>query len=139
MTLELPSRLMADRAALLLIAIGAVVAEVVLHRLPEGPAGLGLVAGAWLAAWQAWRMRAGRQVLSATLGADGGWRLVFGDGRSVPARLVRGSRLLGPTAVLKWTVEGCPRAVWLTPADLPRTTLRALRVRLAGASPRAGT
>lgn len=139
MTLELPARLLADRAAVLLIVTGAIVAEVVLHRQPVGPVGLGLAAGALLAAWQSWRMRAGRQVLSATLEADGGWRLAFRDGHSAPAQLVRGSRLLGPTAVLKWTVEGHRRAVWLTPADLSRTTLRALRVRLAGASLRAGT
>jgi len=139
MTLELPAWLLADRVALLLIATGAIVAEVVLHRQPAGPAGFGLAAGALLAAWQSWRMRAGRRVMSATLGADDGWRLGFRDGHSAAARLVRGSRLLGPTAVLKWVVEGRPRTVWLTPADLPRDTLRTLRVRLAGAALRAGT
>jgi hypothetical protein len=139
MTLELPARLLADRAALLLIGTGAVVAEVVLLRQPGGPAGLGIATGVLLGAWQVWRMRAGRQVRSATLTADGGWRLAFGDGRTAPAQLVRGSRLIGSSAVMRWSVEGHPLAVWLTPADLPRATLRALRVRLAGASLRAGT
>lgn len=139
MTLELPARLLADRAALLLIVTGVIVAEVVLLRQSEGPAGLGFAAGVLLTAWQVWRMRAGRHVRSATLAADGVWRLAFGDGHTAPALLVRGSRLLGSSAVLRWTVEGHPLAVWLTPADLPRTTLRALRVRLAGASLRAGT
>lgn len=139
MTLELPARLLADRAAMLLIVAGILVAEAVLLRQAGGAAGLGLAAGALLAAWQAWRMRAGRRVRSATLAADGGWRLTFGDGHTASARLVRDSRLLGSSAVLKWSVEGHPLAVWLTPADLPRTTLRALRVRLACATLQAGT
>jgi hypothetical protein len=139
MTLELPACLLVDRVALSLIVIGAIVAELVLLRQPDGPAGAGLVAGLALAGWQGWRMRAGHRLRSATLEPDGGWRLAFGDGRMAPARLVRGSRLLGSSAVLKWVVAGRPLAVWLTPVDLSRASLRALRVRLAGDGLRAGT
>lgn len=139
MTLELPARLLADRVALLLIVTGAIVVEVVLLRQSEGPLGPGLAVGLLLAAWQGWRMRAGRGVRSATLAADGTWLLTFRDGRTATARLGRGSRLLGSSAVLSWIVDGRPLAVWLTPADLSLASLRMLRVRLACASLRAGT
>ncbi|MGB5102090.1 MAG: hypothetical protein WBO04_02065 [Steroidobacteraceae bacterium] len=139
MRLDLPARLLADRAAMLLIATFAIVAEVVLLRQPGGPTGPGIATGLLLAAWQVWRLRPARQLRGATLEADGGWRLAFGDGRTAPAQLVRGSRLLGSSTVLKWTVEGHPLAVWLTPADLSRAALRALHVRLAGASLQDGT
>lgn len=124
---------------MLLVVTCAIVIEAVLLRQPASVAGPGLLVGAVLAVWQWSRLRAGRQVRTATLAADGQWQLDFEDGRTAPARLARGSRLLGPSAVLSWRVNGHPLAVWLTPADLPGASLRALRVRLAGASLRAGT
>ncbi len=139
MTLELPAWLLADRIVLVLAVACAVVIEAVLVRQPGGMPGAGLVGGAGLAAWQGFRLQRRRRVARARLAADGDWRLGFADGRTAPATLAPGSRLLGRSALLKWTVEGRSLALWLTPVDLPRDALRALRVRLTGADLRIGT
>lgn len=138
MTLELPAWLLADRLAVLLVVTCAVVIEAVLLRHPGGVVGPGLLVGAALASWQWSRLKAGRRLRTLTLAADGQWRLQYGDGRTVTAQLARGSRLLGSTVALKWRGLGVPRAVWLTPADLSRTALRGLHVRLSAADQRAG-
>lgn len=139
MTLDLPAWLLADRATLLLAGVCAVVIEAALLQQPQRTAGVGILIGASLAAWQWSRLRGGRRVRRARLAADGEWQLDLQDGRTTLARLLPGSRLLGPSAVLRWRVDGRPLAVWLTPADLPHATLRDLHVRLSGADLRVGT
>jgi hypothetical protein len=138
LTLDLPRLLLADRITVLLIAACVIVVEAVLLRQPDGLHGAGVLAGVALAGWHWSRLRAGRRPERAILAPDGGWQLVYPGGRVVPARLVRGSRLLGRSAALKWRVEGRLLALWFTPADLPRATLRGLRVRLSGAGQRTG-
>lgn len=139
MTLELPAWLLADRIVLVLAAACAVAIEAVLVRQPGGVPGAGLALGTGLAAWHCFRLRRRGRVQRARLAADGEWRLGFADGRTAPATLAPGSRLLGPSALLKWRVDGRSLALWLTPVDLPREAMRALRVRLSGADLRVGT
>jgi hypothetical protein len=129
MTHELPARLLADRitVALALACVAAI--EVVLARHPGAPAGIGLATGAGLLLWQ-WRRTRGRP-RRVTAGAEG-VALVFERGGGPVPVADRGSRVLGRSVVLHWAGGGRaavrPGTLWLTPADLPRETLRALRV-----------
>ena len=129
--LELPSWLLAERSALLAVVSCTVFVEAVMFRLPAGVHGIGLLAGCLLAGWHLAARRAGSRVCRAVIDPDGRWQVGFRDGRMATARLLAGSRVLGPTAVLRWKVEGRSRAVWLTPVDLPWADLRMLRVRLS--------
>ena len=109
-TVELPPWLLAERLSLGLACATAPVVEAVLARHPGAPAGAGLVVAALLVAG-VWFQRRRRP-------------------RSVALPAGPGSRLLGSSVVLRWQSAGRSGALWLTPADLPRETLRSLAVRL---------
>lgn len=136
--LELPAWPMAESVALGVVGTLALVAEGVMARQPQGVAGVGLLLAALLASWLWLRRRPGRRLATAALNPDGGWRLSYADGRAADATLVPGSRVLGPSLVLKWRVDGRRDSVWLTQWDLPLPVLRALTVRLQGADLRVG-
>jgi hypothetical protein len=127
MTVELPRRALADWLTLGLIAAAGAVLEAVLGRLAGAPPGIGGLAAAALALWQ--RSQRMQRPLAVALARDGG-TLTLGDGRRVPCRLGRGTRVLGPTVALHWHADGHSGALWLTPADLPRDALRRLAVML---------
>jgi len=126
-TVELPRWLLADRLSLGLACATAPVVELVLARHPGAPAGVGVVAAALLVAGLEWQRRRRPQTLG--IAATGGWLRCAG-GTRLDCRAGPGSRLLGASIVLHWEAPGHAGAVWLTPADLPRETLRALAVRL---------
>jgi hypothetical protein len=102
-------------------------------RYPEGPAGIGLAAGVLLASWHYWLGRRSALVRTATLGRGGDWQLGLADGRQVAAALLPGSRVLGPTVVLRLRGGRLTRSAWLTARDLPAVDLRRLAVRLMAA------
>jgi hypothetical protein len=133
LTIELPSRLMADRVAAGLLVAAAACVEAVVARYPEGPAGIGLAAGILLASWHYWLGRRSALVRTATLGRGGDWQLGLADGRQVAAALLPGSRVLGPTVVLRLRGGRLTRSAWLTARDLPAVDLRRLAVRLMAA------
>jgi hypothetical protein len=56
--------------------------------------------------------------------------MVLADGRQVAAVLLPGSRILGPTVVLRLRGGRLTRAAWLTAGDLPAPDLRRLAVGL---------
>ena len=130
MTLELPPRLATDWLTRGLVLASGVVVEVVAARHPALPPGMGVVTLGCLLAWHWMRTRPGRLLCTASLEDDGRWQLQFRDGRRAAARLGPGSRLLGRSVVLRWTMARGGRAVWLTPWDLPDADLRRLAVRL---------
>lgn len=109
-TVELPRWLLAERLSLGLACAVAPVTELVLARHPGAPAGVGLALAALLVAG-VWLQRRQRP-------------------RSLHLSAGPGSRLLGPSLVVRWRASGRSGVVWLTPADLPRETLRTLAVRL---------
>ena len=125
MTLELPARLFADRLALGLAIAGAVAIEAMLARHPGGPAGPGLAAGAALLLWQWRRLRDRPRAVVA--GAAGVALWFHGSPEPVPAT-GPGARVLGRSVLLHWRSGRRSGTLWLTPADLPREALRALRV-----------
>ena len=127
-TAELPHWPLAERASLVLAGLAGAVIEAVAANHPGVPAGLGALAMGALAAGLAWRRRG--QPVAIELSVRGG-RLRLTDGRWLPCTIGTGSRLLGSSVVLHWRAAGRSRALWLTPADLPRETLRSLAVRLA--------
>ena len=129
-TAELPRWPLAERASLVLAALAGAVIEAVAAGHPGVPAGLGVLATASLAAGLAWRRRG--QPVAIELSVSGG-RLRLGDGRWLTCSTGTGSRLLGSSLVLHWRAPGRSGALWLTPVDLPRETLRSLAVRLAAA------
>jgi hypothetical protein len=133
LTIELPSRLVADRVAAGLLVAAAACVEAVVARYPEGPAGIGLAAGILLASWHCWLGRRSALVRTATLGRGGDWQLGLADGRQVAAALLPGSRVLGPTVVLRLRGGRLTRSAWLTARDLPAVDLRRLAVRLMAA------
>jgi hypothetical protein len=133
LTIELPSRLAADRVAAGLLVAAAACVEVVAARYPEGPAGIGLAAGVLLASWQFWLVCRSALVRTATLGRGGDWQLGLADGRQVAADLLPGSRVLGSTVVLRLRGGRLTRSAWLTARDLPTADLRRLAVRLMAA------
>jgi len=126
-TVELPRWLLADRLSLGLACATAPVVELVLARYPGAFAGGGVVAAALLVAGLEWQRRHRPQALG--IAATGGW-LRRAGGTRAECRVGPGSRLLGASIVLHWETPGQSGAVWLTPADLPRETLRSLAVRL---------
>jgi hypothetical protein len=133
LTIELPTRLVADRVAAGLLVAAATCVEAVVARYPEGPAGIGLAAGILLASWHYWLGRRSALVRTATLGRGGDWQLGLADGRQVAAALLPGSRVLGPTVVLRLRGGRLTRSAWLTARDLPAVDLRRLAVRLMAA------
>jgi hypothetical protein len=132
--IELPARLAPDRAVAGLLVAAAIGVEVVVARYPDGRAGIGLAAGILLALWHFWLGRRSAQVRTATLDRRGGWQLGLADGRRVAAVLLPGSRVLGPTVVLRLRGAGLTRSAWLTAWDLPAVELRRLAVRLMAAN-----
>ena len=136
--LELPTWPLADALALCLAGVLGVVVEAVMARQPQGLTGAGLVLAVALVAWLGSRRRASGRLDRAALAEDDAWRLTFADGRQAEATLVRGTRVLGSSVVLKWRVEGRARSVWLTRRDLPLPVLRNLAMRLQGTGPRVG-
>jgi len=133
LTIELPARLLSDRAVDGLLVAAAVAVEVVVSRYPDGQAGFGLAAGVLLAFWHSWQGRRSARVRAATLDRRGQWQLVLSDGRLVAAALLSGSRILGPTVVLRLRGGRLTRSAWLTAGDLPAPDLRQLAVRLLAA------
>lgn len=133
LTIELPARLVSDRAVDGLLVAAAACVEAVVARYPEGPAGIGLAAGILLASWHYWLGRRSALVRTATLGRGGDWQLGLADGRQVAAALLPGSRVLGPTVVLRLRGGRLTRSAWLTARDLPAVDLRRLAVRLMAA------
>jgi hypothetical protein len=133
LTIELPTRLVADRVAAGLLVAAAACVEAVVARYPEGPAGIGLAAGILLASSHYWLGRRSALVRTATLGRAGDWQLGLADGRQVTAALLPGSRVLGPTVVLRLRGGRLTRSAWLTTRDLPDVELRRLAVRLMAA------
>ena len=127
MSLELPRRLLADRLSALLILGCGVVLEAALWRHPGLPVGAGIVTAGLLWAWQ---LRRTRQAPIRAAWGPRGWHLLFVDGRWTDAVLASGTRLLGPSVVLHWQAEGRSYRAWLTAADVPRSLLRSLAVRL---------
>jgi hypothetical protein len=133
LTIELPTRLASDHAVVGLLVAAAVGVEVVVARYPDGQVGIGLAAGVLLALWHLWRGRRSAMVRTATLDRQGGWQLGLADGRRVAAVLLPGSRVLGPTVVLRLRGGRLARSAWLTTWDLPAAELRRLAVRLMAA------
>lgn len=133
LTIELPTRLASDHAVVGLLVAAAVGVEVVVARYPDGPVGIGLAAGVLLALWHLWRGRRSAMVRTATLDRGGGWQLGLADGRRVAAVLLPGSRVLGPTVVLRLRGGRLARSAWLTTRDVPAVELRRLAVRLLAA------
>ena len=135
LTVELPRWPLADRVSLLLALASGATIEAVLARYPQAPLGVGVAVTALLAAalWYARR----RRPLVLEL-APGGGSMRLRDGTRAPFRPGIGSRVLGSSVVLHWRSAGRSGSLWLTPADQPRETLRALAVRLVAAGHRAG-
>ncbi len=136
LTVEWPRWLLADWLTVALAVAGAGVVESVLANYPDVPAGLGLALGALLVGGHLWRMRNTGATVGARLDPVGGWTLLTRGGRQ-PAELAPGSRVLGPTVVLRLRTPGGVRQVWLTERDVPASRLRELRVRLLAAGDRA--
>lgn len=127
MTVELPRWPLADRLTVALLLAVALVVEAVAARHPGAPWGLGVAAAGVLAAlFQLQRRRRPRTLVFA----PGASELWFNDGSQRPFVAGAGSRLLGSSVVLHWQSPGRSGAAWLTPADLPRETLRSLAVQL---------
>lgn len=127
MIVELPARLLADRLSLALAVASAVAIEATLARHPGLPLGAGLVAGGLLLAWQ-WQ-RARRRPGRIAIAADGVAMCRVGCDTIIPATGPR-ARVLGRSVVLHWRDSDSTGTAWLTPADLPREVLRAIRVRV---------
>jgi hypothetical protein len=130
LTIELSARLVSDRAVAGVIVAAAVAVETVVARYPGGQGGIGLAAGILLAIWHSWLARRSTMVRAATLDRRGRWQMVLADGRRVGAVLLPGSRILGPTVVLRLRSGRSTRSAWLTAADLPAPDLRRLAVGL---------
>jgi len=124
-TLELPRWLLAERLTLALVAAGAVAVEATLARYPGLPQGPGLVIGALLATWQ-WRV--GRQRPGAVVLTPGDVLVRDGRGGAPVSATGPRARILGRSVILQWRAGGRTRTLWLTSADLPRESLRQMRV-----------
>jgi hypothetical protein len=124
---ELPRWLLADRLSLGLACATAPVIELVVARHPGAPTGVGIVAAALLVAG-VWLQRRGRP-RALEFGPAGAF-LRLAPGARLAVEPGPGCRLLGASVVVHWCSPGRSGALWLTPADLPRATLRSLAVRL---------
>jgi hypothetical protein len=138
LTLEIPSRLAADRVTTVLVVACALVIEVVAARHPGGPVGLGVAVAILLTAWHRLRTRHAPAITVATVDGQGAWRLELSDGRSLAAVLLPGSRVLGTSVVLRWRAGSVVRGTWLTGWDLPPDRLRELTVRLLASGAQGG-
>jgi len=131
MTVELPARLLADRVTWALALACAVAIEVALARHPGLLPGPGLAAGSLLLLWQWLRLR--RRPSRVSIGPEGVSVQLRGQpggaSAAVPATGPR-ARVLGRSAVLHWRGADGAGTLWLTPADLPRDALRAIRVHI---------
>jgi hypothetical protein len=131
MTLDLPRRLFADRATVILALACGVALEVMLARQPGATGGAGLIVASALLLWQ-WR-RTRRRPCHVQVSPSGVSLCFEPAGAPVPADRWR-ARVLGSTVVLHWHGRRGPGAsqgtLWITPADLPDHGLRALRVAL---------
>ena len=125
MTVELPARLLADRLSVMLAVACAIAIEATLARHPGLPSGAGLVAGGLLLAWQ-WQ-RSKRRPVRIAIGPDGVTVQPAGCDTAISATGPR-ARVLGRSVVLHWRCADGTGTAWLTPADLPREALRAIRV-----------
>jgi hypothetical protein len=134
-SLELPRATWPDCAAVALCVLCAAVVEALVARYPPAPPGPGLVLGAAAAAWL-WlaRLRSASAIRKVAWLADDTWRLTFGDGCIVAARLGGGTRILGRTLVLEWVTAERSLTLWLTPWDIEDRQLERLRARLACAA-----
>jgi hypothetical protein len=129
MTVELPRWTLADRVTAALAVAAGIVVEAVAAGQDWAPRGAGLAVAAGLLLWHA-RHRARRPL--ALLIQPAGSGAAGGRPGCEPCMVHAASRVLGPTVVLHWQpAAGGRRALWLTPLDLPRRTLRRLAVRLA--------
>ncbi len=138
LTLEIPRRLLAERATVALVVACVLAIEIVATRYPEGPVGAGLVAGMLLLAWDRLWVRRAPRVEAAGLDKEGRWLLRFSDGSTRPGVLARGSRVLGSSVVLRWRTAVGVRSVWLTRQDLDADRLRQLTARLLSSGARTG-
>jgi hypothetical protein len=138
LTIEFPRMLLAERVTVVLLLATAAVIEWVAAQHTGAPAGVGLACGACLGAWHWLRRHWVSCVISATVGSDGAWQLALADGRVVAAGLLPGSRLLGPSLLLRWRTGQGVRSAWVTTWDVPAARLRDLRVRLMASSIAAG-
>jgi hypothetical protein len=133
MTLDLPTRLVTDWVAIVVIVSCGLVIEAVAARHPDLPSGGGVAVAGVLALWQWARTRPVRLLDAVTFREDGRWYLRFRDGHVVQARLAPGSRVLGRSVLLRWAAGRQICTVWLMPWDLPDAELRSLTVRLRAA------
>jgi hypothetical protein len=124
-TVELPRRLLAERLTLGLVVACALGLEATLARYPGLPQGPGLLVGGLLAVWH-WRLGRHRPTAVVLAGGD---VLVRAGGAVAPVSATGPrARILGRSVVLQWRTRGRPRTLWLTSADLPRESLRQMRV-----------
>lgn len=137
LTVDVPARLIAERASIVLIVACALVLEAVAGNHPDAPIGLGVAVGIILCAWQMWRNSNAMRIRRATLDAHGRW-LVDAAGGRVQAELLPGSRVLGRSVVLRLKSGPGVHSLWLTGWDIPAGQLRQLRVRLLALGARAG-
>jgi hypothetical protein len=137
LTVELPARLIAERASIVLIVASALVVEAVAANYPDAPIGLGAIVGIMLCAWQMLRNSNAIRIRRAILDAHGRWLIDAAGGR-VQAELLPGSRVLGRSVVLRLKSGPDVHSLWLTGWDLPAVELRQLRVRLLAQGARAG-
>jgi hypothetical protein len=137
LTVEVPARLVAERASVALIVACALVVEAVAANHPDAPPGLGGVAGSLLYCWHLWRIRNEMRIRRATLDAGGRWLVDTATGQE-EAVLLPGSRVLGQSVVLRLKSGLGVCSLWLTGWDLPAVELRHLRVRLLAQGARSG-
>jgi hypothetical protein len=137
LTVEVPARLVAERASVVLIVACALVVEAVATNHPDAPVGLGVGVGIGLCAWHLLRMCNAARIRRATLDGHGRWLVESTAGRS-EAELLPGSRVLGRSVVLRLRSGPTVHSLWLTGWDLPAGQLRHLRVRLLAQGARAG-
>jgi len=128
MTVDLPRWTLADRLTVALVIAAGIVVEVVAADQVGAPSGVGLAVAIGLLLWHAGH-RARRPLALAIRPAGSG--AVYCTPGCEPCSVHGASRILGPSVVLHWqTATGGRNALWLTPLDLPRRTLRQLAVRL---------
>jgi hypothetical protein len=136
LTVEWPRWLLADRLTMVLALACALVVELVAANYPDVPTGAGLALGSLLIGAHLLLASNSRAVLGARLDPAGCWTLLTRSGEEA-AELAPGSRVLGPTVVLRLRTAGGVHQVWLSPRDVSASRLRLLRARLLSAGGRA--